>query len=637
VPRRDVHEEEIERLRSDLRALSGASALDLLEKKYQALLRERQWERDRCTTLELVARNEPQDLVLESILELLARQEPALAASIFLMEGDGLALGAARGMPPEFVRELREEPPQISSPAVGGAGVGARPALTASTVELPNLDPFRQSLLEHGWQSCAMYPAVASDGQPLGVLACYGRQKGMPAPAVRKLLEQAAGLAALALEHRRTYTTLAYQAHHDTLTSLPNRLCFHDSVRRAIGSARRRGHKLALLRLDLDNFKQVNDMFGHRAGDAVLREIARRLRSTVRAADSIARVGGDEFAVLLHEVDGADGAEQAAGKLRTVLAAPIPVQGQEVSAAASVGISLFPEHATDAETLFRQADTALYAGRASGRNGCHLFTPNEDAHLHQRFELEFQLRRALEQNQFHLAYQPQYSAGTRNITGVEALLRWDNPVMGPISPERFIPVAESIGLIVPIGRWVLEEACRQAVRWINAGHNLRMAVNVSPVQFARPDFTQTVLEVVEYTGMDPALLELELTESCVMADLDLARTQMEKLRAAGIRMSLDDFGTGYSSLSCLHMLPVDALKIDRSFIRDLGSDTANARLVEAVVRLAQSLRLGVVAEGVENQLQLEALSDMGCEYVQGFLFEKPHSAESIEEMLRRRG
>ncbi|HZO51490.1 MAG TPA: EAL domain-containing protein [Bryobacteraceae bacterium] len=649
LPPQEPYEQEIERLRRDLRALSenGAVAAEvpleldrlrrlegLLTAKYEFLARERQYERDRCATLEMVARNDPQDAVLESILDLVTHQDAAIAASIFLLENSGLSAAASRGLTAEFLEELRLEPPQLSSPAVSGAAMMAQPVFIPSTAGLPNLDPFRQTLLNHGWQSLAVEPAVASDGQILGAVAFYGRQPGVPAARARTLLERVAGLAALALEHRKVYTSLAYQAHRDTLTSLPNRLCFHDGMKQALGSARRRGHKLALLRLNLDNFKHVNDMFGHRGGDVLLREIARRLRSAVRAADTVARMGGDEFAILLHEIDGVDGAAQAAEKVRTVLSAPVLLQGQDVSTSASIGISLFPDHATNPETLLRQADTALYAARRRGRNSFHFFAPEADAHIHQRFELEFQLRHALEQDEFHLVYQPQYSAQTCRITGVEALLRWTNPVIGLTSPERFIPIAESLGLIVPIGRWVLEEACRQAVRWSAGGHRLRMAVNVSAVQFERPDFTQTVLEVVGYTGMDPHLLELELTESCLMGDPEMARTQMEKLRAAGIRLSLDDFGTGYSSLSYLRMLPVDALKIDRSFIGDLGTDTANARLVEAVVRLAQSLRLSVVAEGVENHLQMAALSDMGCEYLQGFLFEKPHTADSIEQLLR---
>jgi len=648
-PEVEPYDAETERLKLDMQTLSAANHLasevaielerlrkleQLLESKYEKLARERQLERDRCATLELVARNEPQDVLLESVLDLVSHQDAETAASIFLIGDSILNHVASRGAPEEFVAELREEPPQLTSPAVAGAAMLAKPVFTHAAAGLPNLDPFRQTLLTHGWQSCSLWPAVASDGQVLGVVSFYGRTAGPLPVEGRKLLEQAASLSAIALEHRKVYTALSFQAQHDTLTSLPNRICFHETMRQALGSARRRGHKLALMRLDLDNFKHVNDMFGHRTGDALLRELARRLRSTVRPSDTIARMGGDEFAVLLQDVDGEEGALRAAEALRTVLTAAVPVHGHEITTSASIGVSLYPDHATDSETLLSQADTALYAARSGGHNSVHFFTPEADAHIHQRFELEFQLRRALEQDEFRLEYQPQFSAGTRRITGVEALLRWTNPVVGSISPERFIPLAESLGLIVPIGRWVLEEACRQAVRWAAAGHRMRMAVNVSAMQFARRDFTQTVLEVVGYTGMDPSQLELEFTESCLMGDPVQVRAQMETLRNAGIRLSLDDFGTGYSSLSCLHTLPVDALKIDRSFIRDLGADSANARLVEAVVRLAQSLGLSVVAEGVENYAQLGALNDMGCEYVQGFLFERPVSVDSFEELLR---
>lgn len=596
---------------------------------------ELRYEHDRAAALELVARQEPQDVVTDAILQIIVHQDPAASVVLFTREEAGLRLAASRGIPGELAAALQTAPPEADSPALAAAVSAGKVVLTASTAQLPNLDPFRHMLLTHGFRACAAWPAVCGDGRVLGILCLCLPQEGPPPDHARTLLEGAARTAAIALESRRTYTELAYQAQHDTLTSLPNRLCFHDLTRQAVGSARRRGHRLALIRIDLDNFKHINDIFGHRGGDALLREVARRLRSAVRAADSVARMGGDEFAVLLHEVDGPDGAAQAARKLRSLVAVPVLYQGQEISATGSAGVSLFPDHATDAESLLSRADAALDTARSRGRDCFHIFTPEASAGIHERITLEFQLRRALEQNQFHLLYQPQFSASTCRITGVEALLRWDTPT-GLIPPDRFIPIAESLGVIVPIGRWALEQACRQAARWAGLGYRLRMAVNVSAIQFARPDFTQTVLEVVGYTGIDPALLELELTESCLMCDPALVRSQMDALRAAGIRLSLDDFGTGYSSLSYLHHLPVDAIKIDRSFIRDLGTDSANARLVEAVVRMAQSLQLTVVAEGVENQSQLAVLSDLGCEYVQGFLFERPHTPESIERLLSER-
>lgn len=608
--------------------LRGERALAEIRERLGAELR---WEHDRARTLELVARNEPQDAVLDSVLQMVVHQEPA-AAAIFTLDETGLRLAAACGLPEALTGRFGAEPPEATSPALAPALLG-EPVFTGSVSRLPNLDPFRESLLVHGLHSCAAWPAVSADGTVLALLLLFAAREGTPGAGVRAMMESAVRTAALALENRRTYTALAYQAQHDTLTSLPNRLCFHDLTRQAVGSARRRGHRLALIRVDLDNFKHVNDMFGHRGGDSLLREVARRLRSAVRAADSVARMGGDEFAILLHEVDGPEGALQAARKIRALLSAPVPFEGAEISVTGSVGVSLFPDHATDAESLLCRADEALDAARARGRDCCHVFTPGTSTGAHERIAMEFQLRRALEQNQFHLVYQPQFSASTHRITGVEALLRWDNPSVGLIPPDRFIPMAESLGVIVPIGRWALEEACRQAARWAAMGHRLRMAVNVSAVQFALANFTQSVLEVVGYTGIDPSMLELELTESCLLCDPALVRSQMDALRAAGIRLSLDDFGTGYSSLSYLHRLPVDALKIDRSFIRDLGTDSANARLVEAVVRLAQSLHLTVVAEGVENQAQLAVLSDLGCEYVQGFLFERPLRPESIERLL----
>jgi diguanylate cyclase (GGDEF)-like protein len=431
---------------------------------------------------------------------------------------------------------------------------------------------------------------------------------------------------------------LSYQAQHDALTGLPNRFLLEDRLQQAIAYTNRHESQLAVLIIDLDGFKYINDTVGHQCGDQVLIEVSRRLRSITRRTDTLARIGGDEFCLVLSDLHKSSDSFQVANTCLDILRKPLMIAEHEYSISASIGISCYPEHGTEPELLQQNADTAMYHAKFNGKNGFQVFTPEINAHLHDRLELMGDLRHALENDELHLEYQPQFIADGR-LVGFEALLRWNHPKRGMIVPDRFIPIAEETGLIVPLGNWVLNEACRQLAVWHRSGYsNLRVAVNVSTLQFERQDWMDTISEALKKSGVPPSCLELELTESVVMKNCERAASRLTELRALGVSSAIDDFGTGYSSLKYLQNLPIDTLKIDQSFIRNLdpASDvkSGNGAIVQAIVTLAQQLGLRVVAEGVETDEELEVLRRLGCDFVQGYLFSRPMPVEQCDQFLR---
>ncbi len=443
------------------------------------------------------------------------------------------------------------------------------------------------------------------------------------------MLQSASGTAAIAIEQRQLSDQLAHQAHHDALTGLPNRLLFHDRLRQAITQARRAGTMVALLYVDLDRFKLINDTLGHAAGDELLREVASRLRSCLRASDSLARMSGDEFTITLTGLKNSQHASVVADLVLAQLRNPFVVDGSEVHVTASVGISVFPQDAPDADALQRSADNAMYRAKSRGKNRFEFFLPEMGEALFQRLEVENYLRRALERGEFCLHYQPQFDLQSGRLVGQEALLRWNHPKLGSIPPDKFIPIAEENGLIVPIGTWVLEQACQQTSAWQRAGYPLKgVSVNVSALQFGRADFVDTVGRVLDSTGLEAPFLELELTESLVIRDVRESASKMEKLRELGVRISMDDFGAGYSSLSYLQRLPIDILKLDRSFVEEFKTSGGDSSLVRGIVSLAHGLGIRVTAEGVETQEQLELVHHSGCDKVQGFLLGRPSPAST---------
>ena len=428
---------------------------------------------------------------------------------------------------------------------------------------------------------------------------------------------------------------LRHLATHDALTGLPNRVLMDDRISQSIVLAERQRQNFAVMLLDLDRFKLVNDSLGHRAGDELLKEVARRLKGVVRDVDTVVRLGGDEFVVIVTPGPERDVAQRAAARIIEAMQAPVRVAGVEVHTSPSIGIAFYPDDAATVENLVAHADAAMYAAKQRGRNNFQCFMPGMNTASHDKVRLESDMRVALEQKQFEVHYQPKVNTETGVMHGAEALLRWTHPVRGPISPAEFIPIAEECGLIGTIGAWVMRQACRQARAWQLAGlPQLRVAVNLSPSQFRQGNIVSMIRDALDEAGLEPRFLEVELTETTVMTDPEESIAILERLSKMGVLVSVDDFGTGYSSMSYLRRFPIDKLKIDRSFINEVMSRPDDASIVRAIVSLAHSLRLKVVAEGVESTEQLDFLRKIGCDQYQGFHFSKALPASQFEALVR---
>ncbi|MGG5872200.1 putative bifunctional diguanylate cyclase/phosphodiesterase [Pseudomonas peli] len=426
---------------------------------------------------------------------------------------------------------------------------------------------------------------------------------------------------------------MAHLAQHDALTNLPNRALLNDRINQAIALAERSGNSLALLFLDLDNFKQINDSLGHGIGDQLLQAVALRLSDCVRSSDTVSRLGGDEFVVLLSESQSAEDAARTAEKILSALAATYSIGEQQLHITSSIGISIYPNDAKDAESLIKNADTAMYQAKEEGRNNYQFFHQEMNVHAVERQLIEAHLRTAMENNEFTLHYQPKIDLHSGRITSAEALIRWQHPAWGMVLPARFIPVAEACGLIIPLGRWVLLQACGQAKRWENCGYVLdSIAVNISALEFRRKDFVDSVESALRVTGLNPNNLQLEITESVLMRDAQASAAILQQLKTLGVQVAVDDFGTGYSSLSYLNQFPIDVLKIDQSFVQDIHS--SNGIIVSAVIAMGNSLKQRVIAEGIEEAAQLEFLRHHHCAEGQGFLFSHPVSAHDFANLLR---
>jgi diguanylate cyclase (GGDEF)-like protein/PAS domain S-box-containing protein len=423
-------------------------------------------------------------------------------------------------------------------------------------------------------------------------------------------------------------------AHYDVLTGLPNRILFSDRLEQAIISAQRHHTKIALLFLDIDRFKQINDTLGHGAGDLMLQNVGQRLLSCVREQDTVSRQGGDEFIVVLSDA-GVAGAELVAQKILQAIIQPYSIEEHELRITASIGIAVYPDHAQDSESLIRYADVAMYQAKESGRNCYMSFHPDMNESSYERLKLENALRGALERDELHVYYQAQVNLQDGRIIGCEALVRWLHPELGMIHPDKFIPLAEETGLIVSINHWVLEQAIKQCRAWRDAGFNtLTMSVNLSAMQFRQHNLLQQVKGLLDQYDLPAGVLDLELTEGILMQGVERTLATLHELSAMGVILSLDDFGTGYSSLSYLKRFPIQQLKIDQSFVRDVISDASDATMVRTIILMAQSLKLDVIAEGVESQEQAAFLMQCGCERAQGYHFSPPVTAAAFEKLLR---
>jgi diguanylate cyclase (GGDEF)-like protein len=493
-----------------------------------------------------------------------------------------------------------------------------------------------------GTRSGAGFPLLKKNGEAAGVLLFLANEEDVFTADLVELLAKLAENISFALdnfdradEKTRADARIEYLASHDSLTGLPNREMFNQLLHFAIEAARRYERQFAVLFIDLDRFKIINDSLGHEAGDALLIEIADRLRRDLRSSDIVARLGGDEFVVILEQAADRGDIEAITRKLLLSVSEPVQLSGHECHTTASIGIAMFPADGSDVHTLTKNADMAMYLAKEDGKNDFRFFTREVKMQSIERLTLETCLRHALERNEFSLHYQPKVDLATRQITGVEALLRWTHPERGMLPPAQFIPLAEETGLIVPIGRWVLKEACAQNMAWQRRGlRPVSMAVNLSPRQFVDESLLQDIDEALAASGMSPVLLQLEVTESMVMRNVPRAIKVLDAVQSRGIRLAIDDFGTGYSSMSLMKQFPIDTIKIDRSFVRDLPDDTEDRAIAQAIISMGKALGMTVVAEGVETTEQEAFLRDNSCDEMQGFLFSRPIRPEQLADLLR---
>jgi diguanylate cyclase (GGDEF)-like protein len=557
---------------------------------------------------------------------------------------DELAIVATAGPSAETTRNVRLSIDADRPEGRGMSGTAFRtrqPCVSNDYVNDSRVSAFHAVLQGDGARSGAAFPLITHD-QAVGVMIYMSTEQETFTAEFVELLQRLADNVSFAIENfdradakNEADERIEYLASHDSLTDLPNRETFNGLLCKAIDDAERHDHRFAVLFIDLDRFKVINDSLGHEAGDLLLLEVANRLRGALRAIDVVARLGGDEFVVILDQCGEIDTVQRIATGLLTALGEPMELAGHECHTTASIGIAMYPANGSDAQTLTKNADMAMYLAKEDGKNGYRFFSKEVKTQSIERLSLESALRRALEREQFSLNYQPKVDMQTGQITGVEALLRWAHPELGNVPPAQFIPLAEETGLIVPIGRWVVKEACAQAMAWQRRGLlPVSMAVNLSPRQFVDEHLLQDVDEALAASGMSPVLLQLEVTESMMMRNVGRALKVLDAIQSRGIRLAIDDFGTGYSSMSLMKHFPIDTIKIDRSFVRDLPQDSEDQAIAQAIISMGKALGMTVVAEGVENAEQEAFLRSHGCDEMQGFLISKPLPARQMAELLR---
>jgi diguanylate cyclase (GGDEF)-like protein/PAS domain S-box-containing protein len=569
---------------------------------------------DRRATAAMVLENEVANVTLDSIGEAVLRTDAQGKVSYLNRKAEemtGWRREEARGRPMADVLRLIES---VGDPAVGSAEGMATEEDQArkETAEFTNCILVRRDGFECGIER-KVTPIQDQDGMVTGTVVAFH------------------DVTAAQAKSRQ----MSHLAQHDALTDLPNRVLFNDRLTQAVALAERQGKQLAVMFIDLDYFKKINDSLGHDVGDKLLKSVAGRLMACVRRSDTVSRLGGDEFVILLSQVEHAEDAAFSARKVLRALTAPHIIDNKSLDINASIGVSTYPSDGQDAEGLMNRADNAMYEAKEHGRNNYQFFRHEMHARLAERQSLEADLRYALGRNEFLLHYQPKLGLQTGEITGVEALIRWLHPERGLIYPAQFVPIAEECGLIVPIGQWVLLEACKQAKAWRDSGLGVvPVSVNVSAAEFGAKDFLSGVRAVLIATGVEPQHLELELTESVLMRDAEAAVVTLAKLKAMGVQLAIDDFGTGYSSFTYLRRFPSDALKLHQSFVQEITADPADAAIVSAMINLGRSLKQRVIAEGVETRAQLKFLQHHGCGEGQGFYFSPPVVAEQAGRLFK---
>lgn len=617
--------------RGEIVGLIGVSR-DITERKLQEDLH-----RGQAKLLEMIARNEPLPMVLEALVLMIEAQLTGIDGSVLLLDSEGTRLyhGAAPNLPGGYSRLIDGV---TIGPKVGSCGTAAwrgQPVIVEDVMSDPLWEDFRALVAPFGFRSCWSTPIATSENNVLGTFALYSREVRRPTEHEMKLVALATHIAGIAIERKRVHDRIHFMAHHDDLTGLPNRAFLKERLANILDQARRNNRKVTVAYIDLDNFKDINDGRGHAAGDEVLKEIATRMANSVRASDMVVRLGGDEFlVVLVHQSSHDAGIARRLRELQKAINRPMRGESGDIAVTASIGVAAFPVDGATAEELLANADRAMYRAKQLGRN---TLQHHDGASTSVGMPLgeQEELHQAITGDQLFLEYQPQVDVATGRITGIEALVRWNHPAKGRVPPVNFIPLAEETGLIVPLGLWVLNEACRQARAWQDMGlAPLTIAVNVSAKQFADPDFASHVAEALERHRLQSHWLELEVTESVVMQDAERALAMMASLRALGVRLSIDDFGSGYSSLAALKTFPFDRLKMDRSLVEALPGDKTAVAIASAVISLAQTLKLSVLAEGVETDAQMDFLRQAHCEEAQGYRFSKPVSPEEATLLLQ---
>lgn len=608
-----------------------------LEAKNAQLQAEVSFREGQARILEMIATQAPLTEVFERLIQLIEHNSDGARGCVLLLNPDGLHIDlcVAPALPEAYCTALVGI---AIGPQVGSCGTAMfrRETVVVTDIETdPLWSDYRSLALSHGLRACWSTPILSPEGPALGSFALYYTTVRGPTPADLVLIELATHSAGIAIQRSRTQARIQHMAHHDALTDLPNRILLEDRLSQAIVQARRGQSHVGVLFIDLDHFKHVNDSLGHHVGDALLMEVAQRLRACVREGDSVARIGGDEFIISLPQLADSTNAALVAEKIVVALSSSIVLNGHDLQIGASIGISLYPEDGEDADALLRAADTAMYNAKEKGRNNYKFFTAAMNEAAQQRLVTSTRLRQALVQQEFVLHYQPQVSLKSGAIIGVEALLRWNNPELGLVLPSRFIPMLESTGLINEVGEWVLRTACEQSMAWQRDGlPPIRMAVNLSAHQFQTGDIVQVVKKVLDETGLNPGGLELEITETVILDGSELIIGVLQELKQLGVTLSLDDFGTGYSSLSYLQRFPIDRVKIDRSFIDKVTADTGSAAIVCSILDLSRNLGLDCIAEGVETSLQMGYLQNQLCSEIQGFLFSRALPPLELAAMLR---
>ena len=582
--------------------------------------------RFRTELLEMIARNKPVEEVAKLLSTAVEERMPGYCCSVMVCDSEYFRVVASSRLPEGFRSALHTVPCNRILQTTDRKG----------SMELKSWEESLRTIARNfqfggTWSE----PMISPANELLGTVVLHHSFMTPLEASQTRILREAARLGALAIEHHVAYERLLHQGYHDALTGLPNRLLLADRLQQALARAERNHLQVAFLSIDLDHFKDVNDTYGHDAGDLFLRQLSARLATRVRSSDTLARTGGDEFTLILPDLQDMHDAGRVAESLTTSLREPFQLQDHTVYGSASIGIALYPRDGKDADTLQRNGDRAMYRAKAQGRNLVQFYSGEESAEDRNRVEIELQLHHAIEQGAFSLHFQPQFTCN-HELAGFEALLRFQHPKLGMVPPSRFIPMAEESGLILAIGEWVLHEVCRQILEWQEQGLNtVHVSINVSPLQLARGDFAETVAHALRSTKVKPELLEFEFTEGVLMSGVPDTARQIAELAKIGVRLSVDDFGTGYSCLSYLHQLPLRTLKIARSFVSRMLEPDGTRCIVDAIVTLARNLGLQTVAEGVEDEEQLALLRASGCDLIQGFLFSRPLTATDAARLLRK--